>query len=361
MDVFLTGLFSDPTLRAPLSLSGQGVPITLAGYHLTAAGPEGMVPHLVARPGGQVAGLRWTVDAESLGLLDHLHRVLGLAPQDQDGMRLWLAPGAATAAPWPGLSDEHRAIWAHALADLVALRAGADAARFGRRLTGILVQAAGRVRAGAPVPTTTRHTAQPGDVDVARRIQPYAQFFAVEEFTLTHRRFDGARSEPMLRAVFISGDAVTVLPYDPLRDRVLLIEQFRTAPLARGDAQPWMLEAIAGRIDPGETPADAARREAAEEAGLTLGALLPVAEYYASPGAMNEFLYSYVALCDLPDDAAGVFGKEDEAEDIRGHLLPLDRALDLVRSGEIRTSPLILTLFWLERERMGLIAAASRA
>jgi nudix-type nucleoside diphosphatase (YffH/AdpP family) len=153
------------------------------------------------------------------------------------------------------------------------------------------------------------------------------------------------------RDVFVSGDAVTVLPYDPLRDRVLLVEQFRAGPLGRGDPLPWQLEAIAGRIDPGETPEDCARREAVEEAGLVLGALEKVAEYYPSPGAMTEFIYSYVALCDLPDGVAGVFGDADEAEDIRGQLVPFDGLMAAVAGGEIANAPLILTAFWLQRER----------
>jgi 8-oxo-dGTP pyrophosphatase MutT (NUDIX family) len=119
----------------------------------------------------------------------------------------------------------------------------------------------------------------------------------------------------------------------------------------RGDAQPWQLEAIAGRIDPGETPEDAARREAVEEAGLVLDALLPVAQYYPSPGICAEFLYSYVAVTDLPDGAAGVFGVEGEAEDIRGHLISFDALMALVASGEAGNAPLILTAYWLAQNR----------
>ena len=122
-------------------------------------------------------------------------------------------------------------------------------------------------------------------------------------------------------------------------------------PLARGDHQMWSIEAIAGRIDPGETPQDAARREAEEEAGLTLGGLLEVAQYYPSPGAISEYLYSYVALTDLPEGSAGVFGLAEEAENIRGHLITFDRLMELVASGEVSNAPLILTALWLARER----------
>ena len=179
----------------------------------------------------------------------------------------------------------------------------------------------------------------------------HAGFFGLDLWTLRHRRFDGRMSPKLRREVFVMGDAVTVLPYDPARDRVLLIEQLRMGPLGRGDPLPWQLEAIAGRIDPGETPEAAARREAVEEAGLLLGALEQVAEYYPTPGAVTEYLYSYVALCDLPDGVAGVHGAAAEAEDIQGHLVSFDRLVELLASGEIGNAPLLLTVLWLQRER----------
>ena len=136
-----------------------------------------------------------------------------------------------------------------------------------------------------------------------------------------------------------------------MRDRVVVVEQFRAGPMARGDAECWQIEAIAGRVDGGETPLAAARREAVEEAGLVLDRLIEVARYYPSPGAVSEFLYSYVAVTDLPDGVAGVFGVAGEAEDIRGHLISFDRLMDLVASGEVQNAPLILTALWLQRER----------
>ncbi|HEY6919245.1 MAG TPA: NUDIX domain-containing protein, partial [Tabrizicola sp.] len=179
----------------------------------------------------------------------------------------------------------------------------------------------------------------------------HAGFFGLDIWTLRHRRFDGGMSPQLTREVFVAGDAVTVLPYDPVRDRVLLVEQMRMGPLGRGDPLPWQLEAIAGRIDPGETPEEAARREAVEEAGLVLGTLEKVAEYYPTPGAVTEYLYSYVGLCDLADGSAGVFGAEDEAEDIKGHLLSFDRLIEVMAAGEIGNAPLLLTVLWLQRER----------
>jgi len=226
----------------------------------------------------------------------------------------------------------------------------AVAARFAQ----MMVRGASRMRATEAAPTLLRHHAQATDVDLAALREPYARFFAMEEFDLSFRRFDGSMSPKVTRAVFVACDAVTVLPYDAVRDRVLVIDQFRTGPYARGDGQPWQIEVIAGRIDAGETPEAAARREAEEEAGLKLGALLPVARYYPSPGCSSEFIYSFVALTDLPDDAAGVFGIAGEAEDIRGHLLGFDQLMALVGSGEISNAPTLLTAYWLAQRRKDL-------
>ena len=269
--------------------------------------------------------------------LEFYAEVMGIGPTKRcdGGSVLDLGPGGAAA---------------ESLASLVMDAFGQLAPdRVSARLGSLRVVAASRVRATGAARKDLRQGN--GEVAVGRRLQAHAGFFGVEVMDLAHRRFDGTTSPVLRREVFVSGDAVTVLPYDPVRDRVLLIEQFRPGPLGRGDPLPWQLEAIAGRIDPGEAPQEAARREAVEEAGLVLGRLEPVAEYYPSPGAMTEYIYSYVALCDLPDGVGGIFGSIEEAEDIKGHLLSFDALMAKVAGGEVANAPLILTALWLQRER----------
>lgn len=224
----------------------------------------------------------------------------------------------------------------------------------------MLVRGASRIRAAQAGPNAVRRVTQAGDVAVQSRAQTYADFFAIEEYNLSFQRFDGTKSPVVKRAVFVSGDAVTVLPYDPVRDKVLFVEQFRVGPFARGDVQPWQLEPIAGRIDPFETAETAARREVVEEAGLVLGDLMPIAQFYPTPGAKTEYIYSYVALADLPDAAAILGGEPSEAEDIKGHILPFSAFADMVARGEATTAPLLLSYYWLERERPRLMAEAAR-
>ncbi len=191
-----------------------------------------------------------------------------------------------------------------------------------------------------------------GGAEILGDAYPYSRFFAVREETLRFARFDGQPSAPVHRAALISGDAVTVLPYDPVRDRVLVIEQFRFGPHVRGDRAPWVLEPVAGRIDPGEMPEDTARRELIEEAGITTSKLLPVGSYYPSPGMLAEYLYSFVAICDLADDLSGRTGGLDaEDEDILNHLMSFDEAMALVTTGEADCAPLLISLMWLAGQR----------
>lgn len=236
---------------------------------------------------------------------------------------------------------------------------GTDCAQtIARRFPMIRSRAASRVRARAGgVPTDLRTDFGSDDVKVLANTRPYSNFFTMEEETLSFRQFSGDMSERVDRAAFVGCDAVIVLPYDLVRDRVMLIEQFRMGPHMRGDPYPWTLEAIAGRIDAGETPEQCVHREAMEEAGLIIDHLLPLPHHYPSPGASTEYFYAYLALCDLPDDAAGIGGLADESEDIRSHVIPFDRLMTLVDSGEAACGPLLLCALWLSRHRDQIRAA----
>ncbi len=358
-----------PLLDCVLGRQAQAIPATLADHAVHWA-EGGAFPLITAVSGARAEGilLEGLTEAEA-ARLDYYEggfRYLTREVPVQAGGRAVTArvyfpePGRwHPAAPW-SLADwvtRYGAAAVATAAEFMSLMDEMPADRVAARYGAMLSRGASHVRAQAPQPATLRRPGGMGEVEIVSRRHPYAKFFAVEDWRLGWRQFDGSMGEPQDRAVFVMADAVTVLPYDPVRDRVLLVEQFRTGPLARGDVAAWQLEAVAGRIDPGETPEQAARREAMEEAGLLLDDLLPVAGYYPSPGAITEYLYSYVALVDLPDGIAGIFGEESEAEDIRGHLIPFDRMMDLVASGEIANAPLILTALWLHRERPRLRSA----
>lgn len=216
-----------------------------------------------------------------------------------------------------------------------------------------------RKRAGSQVnAAASRHGAGTlhGKVEVLSRTRSYSHFYALDDMQIRHEQFDGTMSEPLARAAFIAADAAVMLPYDPVRDRVLLVEQIRMGPLARGDTSVWQLEPIAGHIDPGETPEQTVHREAQEEAGLTVDTLEKVAEVYASPGNSTEFYYLFVGLGDLPDKDQGIGGLDTEGEDIRSHILSFDELMTLVDTLDAANAPLVMAAYWLAYNRTRLRA-----
>ncbi|MEM6549261.1 MAG: NUDIX domain-containing protein [Pseudomonadota bacterium] len=214
--------------------------------------------------------------------------------------------------------------------------------------SGIMARARQRVRARAAPPVDGSLGSGFGteDVDLTRVSRRAQALFSVEENHIRHRRFDGGWTEPLRRFTFLWGDAVTVLPFDARSRRVLLIEQFRPAPAARGDRNPWLIEVIAGRIDGQDTAEETARREALEEAGVTLGRLERIAAHYPSPGVVAEQVTSFVGEADL-SDCGGVHGLPGEGEDIRAFALPFDAALAAAARGAITNGPALLSLYWL--------------
>jgi ADP-ribose pyrophosphatase len=187
------------------------------------------------------------------------------------------------------------------------------------------------------------------DVEVLEHTIRHDGYFRIEAYRLRHRRFGGGWTEVMTRELFERGHAAVVLPYDPARDRVVLIEQFRIGAYAAG-LGPWMIEAVAGIIEPGEAPEEVVRREALEEAGCAVTALEAIGTVMPSPGGSSEILHLYCGRVDS-EGVGGLHGLEHEHEDIRAFTLPLDAALERLARGEIVNGNAVMTLQWLALHR----------
>ena len=187
------------------------------------------------------------------------------------------------------------------------------------------------------------------DVEVVEREACFRGFYQLDRLHLRHRLFAGGMGKLINRELFVRHDAVCVLPYDPQRDCVVLIEQFRVGALDKS-LNPWLIELVAGLIDKDEQPEQVARREAVEEAGLELAELWPLTQYYPSPGGSDERVHLYVGRCDSRG-AGGVHGLEDEGEDIRVLVWSLDEALAAVANGRIDNAASIIALQWLALNR----------
>lgn len=364
MDLFIFGTLLHPPLLAAVSGEPEGAiaaqPACRHGFGVHRVADQ-VFPMMHPKQGSMAQGLILSgLSEQALARLDFYEKAFGYDrvsfDVEVDGVLRAVTAYVPPDGKWRPAEPWDFAAWkarfgaitvetAHEAMEDFGVRTPED---MGLRYPPMMARAASKLRAQqAPL----RDGLTRDDVKVHSISTPYKGFFTVQDVELQHKLFAGGQSETIKRAVFTGVDCAILLPYDPRRDRVLVVEQFRPGAFLRADPNPWTIEPIAGRIDPGESPEDAAHREAIEEAGITLTALHSVGEVYPSPGTTSEFFFVFVGICDLPDDAAGLGGLVSEAEDIRSHILDwaaFDRGLG---DGTVRLLPLLAAGHWLARNR----------
>lgn len=187
------------------------------------------------------------------------------------------------------------------------------------------------------------------DVSISTIETKYQGFFKINEYTLVHKLFSQKQSNEFTREVFERGDAVVVMLYDQIKDKLLLLEQFRAGALRAGET-PWLLEFVAGMFGDNESAVDVAVRETKEEANIELShkQLKLIMKYLSSPGGMSEYVHLYWAPFDSDKVSPGdVYGLDDENEDILLHIISRVDALALLGEGKISNAATIIGLQWL--------------
>lgn len=187
---------------------------------------------------------------------------------------------------------------------------------------------------------------------VIKKTSLYQGFFRLFALDLKHELFAGGESPTLRRELLNRGHAVAVLPYDPERDEVVMIEQFRVGAM-EDPSGPWLMEIIAGFQEPDEKPEAVARREAMEEAGCTLTELIPLHRYYSTPGSSTEQIHLYLGRTDT-SKLGGIHGLAHEGEDIRVQLLPSDSAFAWLDQGRIDSAMPIIALQWFRLNRQAI-------
>ncbi|WP_070962385.1 ADP-ribose diphosphatase [Vibrio sonorensis] len=185
----------------------------------------------------------------------------------------------------------------------------------------------------------------PQDVEVFSKETLFKGFFKMVKYRFRHKLFEGGWSQPIEREMFERGHAAAMLPYDPVKDEVVIIEQIRVGALEH--ESPWQMEIVAGIIDRDETAESVVKREAQEEAGLEVGKVEKVTSYYPSSGGCSEKLDVYVGEIST-EGAGGVHGLDYEGEDIRVHVLSRQEAYHWVTSGKFENGASIIALQWLQ-------------
>jgi ADP-ribose pyrophosphatase len=187
------------------------------------------------------------------------------------------------------------------------------------------------------------------DVKVIKETCVYQGFIQIKRYVLQHKLFQGGWSHEIDREIVERRNAAGVLLYDPVLDKVVMIEQFRAGAL--GDEKtPWLMEVVAGLEEPGEPPEELIMRETKEEAGLDLLDIMPISEYWSSPGGSNGRVALFCGKVDARN-AGGIHGLAEEAEDIRVHVMQAEQAFQQLRENKINNAMSLIALMWLELNR----------
>jgi ADP-ribose pyrophosphatase len=187
------------------------------------------------------------------------------------------------------------------------------------------------------------------DFELLKREILYQGIFTLARYHVRHRNFDDSWSASYSREILERKPAAAILPYDPVLDRVVLIEQFRAGAIAHPDS-PWLIEIVAGIFDKKETPEELVKREAIEEAGCEILDLDPITNYFVSPGGSTEYIHVFCGRVDA-SNVGGTFGLSNENEDIRAFTLSVDEAYQWFQEGKIANAPTIISLLWLQLNR----------
>jgi ADP-ribose diphosphatase len=194
----------------------------------------------------------------------------------------------------------------------------------------------------------------PEDVAVEKESLLYKGFYKMLGYQLKHRLFGGGWGKLISRELFWRPQAVGVLVYDPAHDLVAMVEQFRIGALDH-PVSPWLLEVVAGLVEPGETLEEVAHRELREEAGLVVSRLIPIHDILLSPGGSNERIALYCGVADLRNKG-GIFGLPEEGEDILLHVVSRQQAMQALNAGKCDNAPLTIALQWLALHYDGIVA-----
>ena len=185
------------------------------------------------------------------------------------------------------------------------------------------------------------------DVKILDQLAVHQGYFQLDRLNVQIRLFAGGWSEPLVRELFKRSEAVGVLLFDPLLDQIILVEQFR-AGIVLATEYPWLMEIVAGSIDPQESAEQAAVRETEEEAGLVVRKLIHISQHWVSPGASNERITLYCGEVDA-NKAQGFHGLSNEGEDIRLRIVKLETAFTWLEKGKIDNASTLISLLWLQR------------
>ena len=194
------------------------------------------------------------------------------------------------------------------------------------------------------------------DYEILSRDKGFRGFLKIDKIKVKHKLFRGGWSSTINREILIREGAVGVLLFDPKRDEIILVRQFRVGLLDKTDT-PWALELVAGMIEAGEELEEVAVREVMEESNCEMSRLVKICDYYNSPGVTNEKVRLYLGIVSS-ENMGGFYGLESENEDIEAVVLSYKDAIDGLKRGYLANAMSIIALQWLELNKSDILEKA---
>tara|TARA_B100000214_G_C23943080_1_gene616656 strand:+ start:195 stop:818 length:624 start_codon:yes stop_codon:yes gene_type:complete len=191
------------------------------------------------------------------------------------------------------------------------------------------------------------------DYLIQTRKKRFSGFLRVDTIKLKHKLFLGDWSPEINRELLVREEAVGVLLFDPKRDEIVLVRQFRVGLVDKGDS-PWILELVAGMVEVGEELVEVALREVREESNAEVSKLIKICDYFSSPGISSEKVRLYLGIV-ASENMGGVYGLENENEDIEVVVMPYENAIKCMKKGYLANAMSIIALQWLELNKSDIL------
>ena len=172
----------------------------------------------------------------------------------------------------------------------------------------------------------------------------YDGFFKMNEVSLKYKKYDGSWSNEIKRELFSGAQVSAVLPYDPIKKEIILIQQFRPGTISR-NTNNYLKEIVAGIIDPGESPEIAAKRECLEETGYKIKKLTSIQGYYPAPGSSESFYHLFLGEVDSKNGKK-IMGLDTENEDILVESFNINQVKKMMRNGELINGLSLIAIQW---------------
>ena len=172
----------------------------------------------------------------------------------------------------------------------------------------------------------------------------YSGFFKLKKIEFIHQKHDGSWTDQVNREIFGGSHVSTLLPYDPKKKEIILIQQFRAGIISRYD-EDYLFEIVAGIIDDNELPDETAKRECLEETGCDVNKITPILDYFPSPGSSESFYHLFLGEVDS-FDGERIRGLVTESENILVKSYKVEEVRNMLMQGKIKNGLTLIALQW---------------